>query len=306
MPSYYDVPLIGLDSIPNLQVEDVNKYQKLPFYLVKNEVKRFPLYKTWDLLFGSQKWTPNMGSIMRGVRPEYSPIANSFVYPQNITGLPNKNVFETSESTEEARIKIHRFESKQFHFLPSFQDFRENQLKWNHDDIIRQIAFYNEQFIRGMVFYRSPNIYICNNNGNSTQLGASNLVVGCPTNDPASTVPNDGKTAAFLQDVAGAVGGNFSLRSLYNACQVLDEDLSAPTFEGVNNSPKENALVQGRYVLVCGTEVWRNFLVDPMVNQLKAIQSGPVVSMVSKVLCLDKLLVSLRSSRFVWLMMGLS
>jgi hypothetical protein len=184
MPAYYDIPLIGTAGSPNLQVEDVDKFQKLPFYLVMNEVRRFPLYKTWDSLFGSIKWQSNMGSIMRGVRPQNSPDSTSFVYPANITSTPTRHIFETLENTEEARVKLQRFESKQFYFLPSWQDFRDNQLKFNHDDIIRQVAIYNERFIQGNAYYRSPNVYVCGNNGTSpVQLGTSDFIAGVPIND---------------------------------------------------------------------------------------------------------------------------
>lgn len=276
MPSYYDVPLIGLQHLPNLQVEDVNKYQKLPFYLVKNEVRRFPLYKTWDALFGSIKWTPNMGALMRGVRPEFSPIGDSFVFPVTMsTTVPNKNVYETLESIEEATLKVHRFESKQFHFLPSFQDFRENQLKWNHDDIIRQIALYNERFIRGFVFYKSPNVFIAGNDGSNNNFGTSDLVVGCPVSEPLSTDgligAAGGKNAAWLQGAAAVVGQGLTLKVVYKASQVLDDDLQAPPFEGTLNTPRDNELVKGKFVLICGTDAWRQFTWDASVSTLKAI-----------------------------------
>ena len=280
MPSYYDIPLPGTAIVPNLSVEDVNKFQKLPFYLVKNEVRRFPMYKTWDVLFGNKKWTPNMGSLMRGVRPEYSPIGDSFVYPMPITGTPNKNVFETQESTEEAFLRLHRFESKQFHFLPSFQDFRENQLQWNHDDIIRQIALFNERFIRGTVFYRSPNIIVAGNNGSVAALGQSELATGVPQADftftivggvPVPSVPNNGKTTGFMQALASAIGQSLTLKLLYKCCSFLDDDLGALPFEGTLNTPKENELVKGKYVVICGTDAWRQFTWDPDVANLKSI-----------------------------------
>lgn len=271
MPSYYDVPLIGSAQVPNLTIEDVNKFQKLPFYLVKNEVRRFPLYKTWDVLFGTKKWSPNMGSLMRGVRPEFSPIGDSFVFPQAMTGTPAKNVFETQESIEEATLRLHRFESKQFHFLPSFQDFRENQLQWNHDDIIRQIALYNERFIRGMVFYRSPNVIIAGNQGLDAAIGASELYQGCPTNDPAAVIPNDGKTTGWLQSIAANIGQTLTLKLLYKATSYLDDDLGALPFEGTLNTPRDNDLVKGKYVVVCGTDAWRQFTFDPDVANLKSI-----------------------------------
>jgi hypothetical protein len=208
---------------------------------------------------------------MRGVRPEYSPIGDSFVFPQDITTTPNKNIFETLESTEEATLKVHRFESKQFHFLPSFQDFRDNQLQWNHDDIIRQIALFNERFIRGVIFHRSPNVMIAGNQGISPlTLGTSELMTGAPTANP-SAAQADGKNVGFMQDVAANIGQTLTLKVIYKACQYLDDDLQAPFFEGTMNTPRDNELIKGKYVLICGTDAWRAFTWDPSVSVLKAI-----------------------------------
>lgn len=268
MPSYYDLPAYT----SAYSVEDVNKYQKLPFWLTMNEIKRFPYFKTWDVLFGKKKWTPNMGSIMRGVRPEPSPIGDSFVFPQNITSVPNKNVFETLESVEEARLKLHRFESKQFNFLPSFQDFRDNQLKFNHDDIVRQIALYNERFIRGVVFSRSPNIIIAGNNGTQAALGGNELFTGAPTADVNTTQDAaNSKTKAFLGAVAQSVGQALTLKVLFKSCSFLDDDLGALPFEGTMNVPRENELVKGKYVCIMGTDAWRQFTFDDSVANLKSI-----------------------------------
>ncbi len=280
MPAYYDIPLIGTVGNPNLQIEDVDKFQKLPFYLVMNEVRRFPMYKTWDSLFGSQKWQANMGSIMRGVRPEPSPDGNSFVYPANITSTPTRHIFETLESTEEARIKLQRFESKQFYFLPSWQDFRDNQLKFNHDDIIRQVAMFNEKFIQGNALYRAPNAYLCGNNGTQVvTLGSANdLLTGVPVNDlPTAeadgtvTIPANGKTAGFFAAVAAATAAPLTLRHIYRACQFFDEDVGALPFEGTLNTPRDNELVKGKYVLIMGTQAWRRFTFDESVAGLKNI-----------------------------------
>jgi hypothetical protein len=280
MPSFYSVPLIGNPAVlPNLTVEDVDKFQKLPFYLVMNEVRRFPMYKTWDSLFGSIKWQTNMGSIMRGVRPEPSPEGNSFVYPANITATPNRHIFETLESIEEARVKLQRFESKQFYFLPSWQDFRDNQLKFNHDDIIRQVALFNEKFIQGAVYYRAPNMYICGNNGVNSTFGSSDLLSGSiPVGDLPSaaadgTITNlTGKNDNFHGALAMIPTQPLTLRNLYRACQVFSEDIGALPFEGTLNTPRDNELVKGKYVLIVGQQAWMRFPFDAAVNQLKSIE----------------------------------
>lgn len=279
MPSFYSVPLIGDPQIlPNLMIEDVDKFQKLPFYLVMNEVRRFPMYKTWDSLYGSIKWQANMGSIMRGVRPESSPDGTAFVYPANITATPNRHVFETLESTEEARIKLQRFESKQFHFLPSWQDFRDNQLKFNHDDIIRQVALFNEKFIQGNSYYRAPNAYVCGNNGTNAQLGNSDFQTGLPTNDlPTAaadgtvTIPVNGKTEAFHANIAAITSHPLTLRHLYRATQVFSEDVGALPFEGTLNTPRDNELVKGKYVLILGVQAWQRLTFDDTAHLLKSI-----------------------------------
>ena len=269
MPSYYDLP----PYTNNYSIEDVNKYQKLPFWLAMNEIRRFPYYKSWDALFGKKKWSPNMGSIMRGVRPEPSPVGDVFVFPQNITGAPNKNVFETLESVEEARLKLHRFESKQFNFLPSFQDFRENQLKWNHDDIIRQIALYNERFIRGVVFSRSPNVVIAGNTGIDGNLGTTELLQNAPTADiNSASNANGSKTQQWIAAACAACGQALTLKVLYKANSYLDDDLGALPFEGTLNTPRENELVKGKYVVIMGTDAWRQFTFDDSIAQLKSIE----------------------------------
>lgn len=276
MPAYYDIPLVGALGNQNFQVEDVDKFQKLPFYLVMNEVRRFPQYKTWDSLFGSIKWQTNMGSIMRGVTPNPSPDGTAFVFPANITSTPTRHVFETLENTEEARVKLQRFESKQFYFLPSWQDFRDNQLKFNHDDIIRQVALFNEKFIQGNAFYRAPNMYVCGNNNTNVQLGASDFIAGVPVNDlpaadinGAAAIPATGKTAAFLSGIAAICAAPLTLRHIARAAQFFSDDVGALPFEGTLNTPRDNELVKGKYVLIMGSDAWRRFTWDDSVDRLK-------------------------------------
>jgi hypothetical protein len=275
MPSYYDIPLVGDANfqLDNFTQEDVNKFAKLPFYLTHNEVRRFPMYKVWDALYGTKKWQQNMGPIMRGVRPENSPIADSFVYPNYIQSTPRKNVYEILESQEDARIRLHRFESKQFNFLPNFQDFRDNQLKFPHDDLIRQIALYNERFIRGTIFHRAPAIMIAGNNGTDANIGTNELVDGCPATDlpENGAAPVGGKNAAWLAAVAGTVGQALTLKVINKATGCLDDDLGALPFEGTLNTPRDNDLVKGKYVLITGTEAWRQFMWDDSVGDLKAV-----------------------------------
>jgi hypothetical protein len=237
---------------------------------VKNEVKQFPIWKCFDAMYGSVKWVPNMGTEMQGVRGENSPIVDQFVYPQLMTTSPNMNVIEAGESVELGRLRWHRFESKQFNFRPTWQDFRENQLEFAHKDIIRQISLYNEKFIRGMLWNRAPNVMIAGNSG-AIQEYPDALVQNVPQAETSATQTGSYKTPAWFIGIAAAVGGSLTLRTLYNALNIVDDDLNAPPFEGVLNQPRDNELIKGKYVLVTSTEAYRNFTFDPDVTNLKSI-----------------------------------
>lgn len=265
MPAYYDQPAI----FNTVSQEDANRFQKLPFYLVKNEVKQFPKWNVFDQLFGTINWEPNEGNVMRGVTPQRSPVQRSFFFPQPITTVPNKDVYQVTESIEQALVYMHRYESFQFNFLPSFNSFWKNYIQFADKDIVEKIAQSNNQFIETNLWSNAPNVY----------LAGSGLVTGCPINQmnaAASTVPGSKTTAWLIATTVGSnqvpgVQNNLRLRDVERATINLQEDMAAPPFEGALNMPKDNEGLKGKYVLVTSTEAWFNFKYDPDVNQLKSI-----------------------------------
>lgn len=257
MPNYYEQPA----SFANATVEDKDRFQKLPFYLVKNEIKVFPRYNIFDQLFGTISWEPNMGNVMRAVTPQASPVANTFAFPQNIDVVPNKNVYMVTESSEDARVKAQRFESQQFSFVPYFNSFWRDHLSFANKDIARQIQVYNNQFIRTNMWAKSPYVYL-----------AGTGLVTAPTGDLESTLTAAGtKTTAWLQAQVPSINNNLSLRTVYRAQLAHREDLGAPPFEGVLNMPKDNEGLKGKAVLVGSTEAFDTFMYDPDTNLLKSI-----------------------------------
>lgn len=258
MPAYYDLPA----AFGNASVEDVDKFNSLPYYLVMNEVAQFPRWNIWDRLFGSIDWEPNMGDIMRAVTPQPSPVGDVFFFPQNVTADPNKNIYETAESTEEARVKWHRYESKQFNFLPYFRAFWKNQIKYTHKDIIRQVQVSNNNFIRTAVWFKSPQVYVAGKGLLDAPVGDGNTALTAA----------DSKTLAWLSGMVAQADTNLSLRVMHNTVSVLAEDIGAPAFEpgaGNGNGPKDNAGLENRYVMVGGTDAWRQLYLDPTLPDLK-------------------------------------
>jgi hypothetical protein len=96
MPSFYDKPSIFGNAI----VEDTNRFNQLPFYLVHNEVTQFPIWNELDQLYGKIDWETNQGNIMKGVTPQRSPVGRSFFFPNAVTTVANKDIYQVTESVE--------------------------------------------------------------------------------------------------------------------------------------------------------------------------------------------------------------
>ena len=266
MPSWYSQP----STFGNATVEDVSRFNQLPFYLVKNEVKQFPTWSVFDQLYGDIDWQANEGNFMKGVTPQRSPVARSFFFPNAITTVPNKDVYQVTESVEQTQLYMHDYESFQFNFLPSFTIFWKNYLQFANTDIVRQIAVSNNQFIETSMWFNSPYVYVC---------GQTGLTYGNPQamGNVAGTAAYS-KTYAWLvntvQGSAGVAGvtSNLRLRDVFNAFMALQEDLAAPSFDGAKNMPKDNEGLRNKYVLLIASEDFLNFTFDPdVLNKLQGL-----------------------------------
>lgn len=264
MPALYDQPA----AFANAAIEDVGRFAQLPFYLVTNEVSQFPKWNVFDQLFGDIDWQSNQGNVMTGVTPQRSPVGRSFFFPNDITSLPNKDIYQVTESQESARVKMHDYESFQFNFLPSFTAFWKNYLKFANKDIVEKIAISNNQFIETNMWFNAPNVY----------LAGTGIVTGAPTNmgNAAGTAAGSKTNNWLIATTQGTGAGtgviqNLTLRDCYNACLALQEDFGAPAFEGAKNMPSDNEGLKGKYVIVGSTEAWMNFPFDSDVNLLKSI-----------------------------------
>lgn len=275
MPVQYDLP----EYTNANSIEDVNKYNKLPYWLALMEAKQFPTWQVFNRLFGKINWKPNMGTTLRGVKPEHTPVGQSDFYPNPITSTPNKNVYETLESTEDAVLKMHDFDSKQFHFLPSFQDFRENQLDFNHKDIVRQIAISNDAFIRSVAIQKARWLAIPGNTASAVDGGDVFNVPFIPsgTDVNSTTVAASGKNTAFWIAQAAKVGvEGLTLAALDKFVGIFRDDLNAPFFEGQVNMPRDNELLKGKYVLIGSHEVYQQFKWDVNFEQFRNVNMSIV------------------------------
>lgn len=253
MPSTYDLPR----ATSAYSEQDINLYQKLPYHLASMASKIMPRWHVYDKLFGKRTWQQNQGTTLRTVNPELSPIGRQMFFPNPITQLPNRDVHETRERTEEAVVYRHNYESKYISFVGPFQDFRRNQIPWALKDLAMQITTANDMFVRTHVFHKVPNVLI-------SGKGVTGAADGFDGDDfvaaPSGIGSADGstaKTTAWIQQALSYVGsnlGNLSYKLVKKAATIMNEDLQVPAFEGMQNMPKPNEQIKGKFVLVGSQE----------------------------------------------------
>ena len=268
------------------------EFKKLSFYLARNEVAQFPKWNTYDSLFGSIKWQPNMGDTLNGLVAVPSPVERITFAPNTLDTFPAKDQFTIGERYETAKLGAHRFESSRFRFLSNFESFWRDQLQYAHKDIVRQIALANNVFTRTLMYYQTPDLYICNKGLSSNiSLGGSvakrafsqvdvRLVDNGADNVTTPLEVGGGATVANSAGIEyrdefckGATNeaGPLTLKDIYKAMLHLQEDVQAPTFERQQNAPKTSEMLKGKYVLICSTEAWSSLLWDA---DLKAGDDG--------------------------------
>jgi hypothetical protein len=203
--------------------------------------------------------------------------------PNTLDSFPAKDQFKIGERMETAKLGAHRFESHRFRFLSNFESFWRDQLQYAHKDIVRQIALANNIFTRTLMYYQTPDVYVCNKGLSSQLTLASNhekraftgadvrLVdnaadgIGTTTSHGGSaTVSNSGGESYRDQFAHGAtnVAGALTLKDIYKAMLHLQEDVQAPTFDRMQNVPKQSEFMKGKYILICSTEAWSSLIWD--------------------------------------------
>jgi len=262
-------------------------FKSLSYYLAKNEVALYPKWNVYDTLYGSIKWQPNMGSTLTGTTPTPSPVLRMTFMPEVLTAYPKKDQFTVGERTEDASLGMHRFESNRFRFLSNFESFWRDHLSYAQSDIVRQIQTANNVFIRTLMYYQAPDLYI-SGKGLSSQVTHADVYTrkrelsqadirkvenGGDSSTDLITDGTSGQTITvsagntFRNDIATggtgtAVSEALTLKEIFKAMLVLQEDVQAPPFERTFGAPNTSEMVKGKYVLICSTEAWASLLWD--------------------------------------------
>ena len=265
MPSSYD----KARSVDLWSEQDVNQFNKLDYYFALLQHRFFPKWNVFDKLFGSIPWQPNQGDTLRGVRPNPSPVGTQEFFPNPMTSAPNKDVHEVKESTEDEVLYRHLYESPYFHFLPSFQDFRRDQVQFATKDLTSHISLGHDRFIRSKIFHKSPQVFIC---GKGLANGEAELVTAPRGN--GNSAGTAAKSTAWRQwaasQVANDVNGTLNYLKTAQLTGLFSDDLMIPHWEGMaNGGPKDNEIISGKYLMIGSNEAWSTFTYDQHILSYK-------------------------------------
>ena len=240
MPVTWGLPT----TLTNLNVQDVERFNKLPFWIAKQQTVQLAYFSVWKDLFGTIPWKFNMGDVLVGVVSEYSPVVSQVHKPKFITNTPLKTVASHFERSNTARIYEHDFESPMFSFLSSMRDFNTDQIGFAARDLNRQIAIGYDNFIRWQIVQMSPSVFVC---------GAANpIITGLPVGPPGEGSLADPKTDAVFQTLFAQVGadGFLSFRNIVAARSAARNVIGMVPWDGDPGKPSDNSIQRGKFILI--------------------------------------------------------
>lgn len=260
----FTVPAINQSICAGWSTPDINLYQKLPFYLAKTQVETIEEFAIWSKFTGRIKWKPNMGNTMRGVRKTPSPNLRQFAFPNALTATPKVDVMGLRDTSVDEVLYHHHFESQMLNFLPDFTDFMNTHVADTREDIQKKIVRFNDIFIRGKVFHRSPWVWLPNR--------AAGEAMQAPYSEDGNDTGTTGKTTAWIQAAIAQIGnpGNLSMDTLSRLLPFMSTSLRAPVFMG-SNMPSGSGGLTGKYCLVCSDEAYGRFSFDPYLKTNKSV-----------------------------------
>lgn len=241
MPATWDLPRnSGIwDSV------EIDRFNRLPVHCAEQSTKQLPRWQRWQKLYSTRKWTPNMGDLLQGVIAELPPITKQNHAPRNITESPLKTVVSHYERTNQARVKRHFFESPLIHFLPSFRDFRTNQIPKATEALNKIVSCGTDFFLRWQSLQYAPRIGICGAAAKSDRIIGTTTGEGTDTSSP--------KDAALFANLATKVGNNtgfLDFRWMVAFRDYFTREFGALPWDGVPAAPKENETCKGKFILM--------------------------------------------------------
>lgn len=252
------IPSLDQNTCGDWTEQQIDLYNKLPFYLMEAESKFRKRWITWKPLLGTINWKANSGDTMRRVMAEPTPIMRQETYPRLISQDPLVDIINYRERKSDTQLAWQDFESPHFSFLPEFQDFMRH-IDNTIQNINMQVTHFEDIFYRTMLFHYAPYVYICGTG-----------LVAAPTGKPTTT-GTGGKSNAWLQGMFAGMSsgqpGYLSFENLWLAMNAFETEVGATPYEGTGKPAGDSNPLNERYALVIGGQEWNNFTNDPWVKE---------------------------------------
>lgn len=254
------IPAADANACQSWTQQDVNIYNSLSYFLAKRQVDRRKWWNTWSRFMGKVAWSPGMGNTMRTVITEPSPNIRQFAFPQPITSASKMDVIDIRERKQDEVVSKHKFESLVLDFLPDFKDFMSH-VNDNSKDIMEKQERFEDIYTRGRAFHRAPYTWVAD--GSAGEIVNSAIGNG-------NSAGTDGKTTSWCQARIAELGspGNLSMATLNRLVTVAENDIGAVPFSG-SDQGKENAGMTNKFALVCSSEAFNQFSLDPFLLNYK-------------------------------------
>lgn len=264
----YTIPSIDNTNTASWTPQDVAAYNMQDVWLVKKEIETRKREEKWKKLGGSSPWQQGKGPVRRAITVHDSPILRQFAFPEAITALPTIDVHSVLESYEDTRPFWHDFQTPQFAFLPSFQDFLRGNLEPNRANLQRQIVIYEEQAIRTYLVSRTRKVYVC---------GANEGVIDAPV-APMNSALNaaNSKTTAWWLTQLNKCKSHLSFEELSTLLTEASESVGTIPFEGSGLQRMKSQGLDERYVLMTEPMTWNKYTTDPWLTQNRPLNMNIV------------------------------
>lgn len=267
------IPAIDANVCSGWTEQQVDLYNKLPFYLAKMQVDYRSTWATWKKFCGTRKWQRNMGDTLKAVTKEPSPHLRQFATPALLSQAPKKDVVDIRERTATAQVRRHRFESLNLNFVPDFQDFLTDHVDAAGQDILEKQTRFEDLFYRSQIFYQSPKVAIAGK--------ADGLLVNAPmeiaTETRAAGVTTltgvNAKNTAWNQAMIAQLGANgkANFNFLNKLLTIAENDERILPYSG-SDIPKQDQGLSGKFCVVIPSELFHSFTFDPYLQQNKNCQ----------------------------------
>jgi hypothetical protein len=250
------LPSIDQNTCMTWTVDDIDYYNKLPYFFVKATGAWQQRWNTWDKLLDTVPWTPNVADTMKMVGIEPTPVLRQMAFPSLLKDTPSTDIAHVKERTTTAQLYEHQFETPHFFYLPSFQDFLGNKIGPYRADLNKMVMVYTESFYRTHMFHFAPYVYIA---------GVGMVAAPSSAGNAAGT---GGKTNAWLAaNVLNKAITPLSFKTLYAALNQFEQEVGATPFSGTQLPNGLSAPLDDKFLLVGPSEVWNNFIDDPWLKE---------------------------------------